>query len=189
MGYTTDFTGHLDMSRSLSQTEADYIRAFNEVRHMRRDVNKLHEVFKGNQGNPFATTIEEIYGREGEYFVGNESTGVLDHNEPPGSPARMDDWSAWWDKRQSAIKNGDSLPGLWCQWTVNREGDRLEWDGGEKFYNYVEWLQYLINHFFEKWGVKLNGHINWSGEDRADVGRIVVKDNQIQILTGKTIYG
>ena len=188
MGYTTDFSGHLDMSRPLTQAEAEYIRKFNDVRHMRRDVNKLHEVFKGKHGNPFATTIGEIYRREGEYFVGDESTGILDHNEPPGTPARMDDWQAWWTARQTAIKNGDSLPGLWCQWTVNREGDRLEWDGGEKFYNYHEWLQYLITHFFDKWGVKLSGVIQWQGEDRADFGLIVVENNSIGVKSGKVVY-
>jgi len=62
------------------------------------------------------------------------------------------------------------------------------WDGGEKFYNYVEWLKYLINHFFEKWGVKLNGEVYWKGEDGEDMGKIVVKDNWVIVKYARVTY-
>jgi hypothetical protein len=39
-------------------------------------------------------------------------------------------------------------PSLWCQWRVNDQGDRLEHTGGEKFDEYVEWLEYLVERFF-----------------------------------------
>lgn len=34
------------------------------------------------------------------------------------------------------------FPGIWCQWIINDDGC-LCWNSGEKFYNYVEWLEYL----------------------------------------------
>lgn len=195
MGYTTEFDGYFELSRPLTETERDYIQRFNDVRHMRRDVDKLHEVYNGKYGNPFAKTREEIYGREGEYFVGGSGFAgqdrdetILDFNEPPCTPARQDDWMAYWNLRQEMIATGQAVPGLWCQWTVDKEGTRLEWDGGEKFYYYSEWLNYLITHFFDKWGVKLNGIVYWQGEDREDSGKLEVDDNKVSIKKAKYIY-
>ena len=68
------------------------------------------------------------------------------------------------------------------------EENELEWDGGEKFYYYIEWLKYLIDKFFQPWGVILNGEIEWTGEDRDDLGKIVVKDNVVNGKQGKIVY-
>lgn len=38
-------------------------------------------------------------------------------------------------------------PGLWCHWIPNQDGTAIVWDGGEKFYDSLEWMQYLIDHF------------------------------------------
>ena len=76
--------------------------------------------------------------------------------------------------------NNEACPGLWCQWVINDDNE-LEWDGSEKFYGYTDWLRYLINRFFEPWGVKLNGQINWRGEDFSDYGRIDVVDNIVTV--------
>lgn len=73
-----------------------------------------------------------------------------------------------------------NFPGIWCQWTI--ENGVLEWDEGEKFYNYVEWLKYLIDNFFEKWGIKLNGTIKWKGENMNDIGKIVVENNKVTVI-------
>jgi hypothetical protein len=70
-------------------------------------------------------------------------------------------------------------PGIWCQWVSNDEGTELVWDGGEKFYEYVEWLEWLIDNYFESQSLVLNGTIRWQGEDISDVGRIDVKDNHV----------
>lgn len=78
---------------------------------------------------------------------------------------------------------GEGFPGYYCQWRPD-DYDSLAWDGGEKFYNYVEWLEYLIEHFFKPWGIKVNGIVRWQGEDLGDVGVISVKDN---VVTEKPI--
>jgi hypothetical protein len=102
-------------------------------------------------------------GVEGGYFVGSEENfgqnntpDVLNHNEPP-----------------------QGQPGLWCQWTVNDANDAIEWDCGEKFYSYVEWLQYLIEHFLKPWGYTVNGTALWSGEESDDQGAIEVVNNRV----------
>lgn len=73
----------------------------------------------------------------------------------------------------------DSFTDYYCQWVPTEDGTGLEWDKGEKFGSYVEWLEYLIQHFFEPWGIVLNGSVRWRGEEFDDLGVIEVKDNQI----------
>lgn len=112
------------------------------------------------------------HGVEGEFYVDGDKYGmnyedktVIDHNRPPRTQ-----------------------PGLWCQWVPTEDGTKLVWDGGEKFYNYVEWLEYIINSILSKWGYTLNGEVEWQGEDRSDRGMIVVKDNKVKTRTGKFVY-
>ena len=76
---------------------------------------------------------------------------------------------------------GSKYPGILCQWIIT-DDDKLEWDGGEKFYNYVEWLEYLIKNYFNVWDVKLNGTIKWQGESMDDRGKIIVENNNISIV-------
>jgi len=186
MGYTTDFDGSLKISRPLTQKQTKYINALNSTRRMKRDVNKLMELYKGKHGNPGAkdkTNPVEVYGHQGEFFAkddGNFGQGnddsVLDHNCAPGHT----------DFMQGEVEKGQ--PGLWCGWCITEDGKELEWDGGEKFYNYVAWLKYIIKNFFIPWKVIANGEIEWVGEDRSAMGKIVVKNNKVSTYTGDVTY-
>jgi hypothetical protein len=196
MGYTTDFQGQLSFDRVLTNEEVNYIKKFNDSRRMKRDVSKLYELYKGEGGNPFLPK-EQTYGNEGEYFVGgtghagqDRDDSIINYNESPGIVIKSndEDFGTYWSRRTKQIEDGLCQPGLWCQWTTNEEGTCLEWDGGEKFYNYVEWLKYLINHFFEKWGVKLNGEITWEGEESEDMGKIIVVDNVVTVKVARITY-
>jgi hypothetical protein len=40
-------------------------------------------------------------------------------------------------------------PQLWCQWTPCLQGCCLAFDGVEKFYQPVRWMEYLIDHFLK----------------------------------------
>lgn len=102
------------------------------------------------------------FGFEGEFYVGGDDAGVMSHNEPPVTQ-----------------------PGLWCQWLIS-EDDRktIAWDGGEKFYNYVEWLSYLIAKVLAPRGYSLSGNVTWQGEDYSDRGTIVVRDNVVKTMSG-----
>lgn len=71
------------------------------------------------------------------------------------------------------------MPGIWCDWVPTEDGEYLQWNESEKFYNYVEWLQWLVVNFFQPKGYTLNGQIEWEGEDNEDIGTIIVKDNMV----------
>lgn len=119
-----------------------------------------------------ARNVDPKYGVEGEFYV--ESTddfgqgrddNIIDYNVPP-----------------------KTQPSLWLQWVPTEDGWGLEWDGGEKFYNYVEWLQYLIDKVLGPKGYILNGEIEWGGEDREDMGKIYVKNNIIKVYEARITY-
>lgn len=194
MGYHTDFSGELQLSRPATKKEIKYINKFSSCRRMGRDVNKLMEKFNGKKGYPKVhlsdedkTNPEKLYGREGEYFVGDESTAVIDNNKPPGAMG----WghpNYSFEKSQEQIKKDEAQPGLWCQWILDDDGKELLWDGGEKFYEYTAWLKYMVKHFFEPWGIRLNGEIHWDGEDSSDIGKIVVIDNVVEEKAGRIVY-
>ncbi len=82
----------------------------------------------------------------------------------------------------------EDVPSFYCQWVPTEDGRGLEWDGGEKFYNYVQWLEYLINKFFIPWGIKLNGEIEWEGEESGDLGKIIVTNNVVEVKEGRVVY-
>lgn len=186
MGYTTDFEGVLKFDKPLTQKQVKYINTLNSTRRMKRDVNKLMELYGGKHGNPSAKDKKnptEVYGHDGEYFAKDDGQmgqgddgSVIDHNCPPGQRGFS----------QGAVEKGQ--PGLWCQWEVNEDGTELSWDGGEKFYNYTEWLKYLIKNFFNPWKKKLNGELLWYGEDRSDIGKIKVSGNDVLVFEGDITF-
>lgn len=67
-------------------------------------------------------------------------------------------------------------------------GGTVEWDGGEKFYDYVDWLWYIIEHFLKPWGYTVNGEVRWCGEDDEDRGTIVVVDNEVSTRLAQIIW-
>lgn len=162
MGYDTTFDGSVSFNKPITMELAAYINKFSEVRHMKRDVERIKEIYPNWEELCFNGHL----GNEGEYFIGEEwDKSIIDHNYP-----------------------SDSQPGIWCQWIINNNGE-LAWDEGEKFYEYEAWLKYLIEHFFEPSGYILNGEIEFQGEDYDDFGIIYVKDNVVSIEYGKRIMG
>ena len=129
---------------------------------------------KLNETRRMARKVDESkYGIEGEFYVDGKGfmgqakePNVISFNLPPRTQ-----------------------PGLWCKWTPNEDGTAIEWDGGEKFYNYVEWIKYLIEKILSPRGYVLNGEVNWYGEDIDDEGIICITDNVVTTKTvNKTYY-
>lgn len=100
--------------------------------------------------------------------------GRFDLNKPLTVPD-SNELKAWAEERHE----GASYPGYYCQWVPTGDGTGITWDGGEKFYEYVEWLEYIIEHFLVPKGYVLNGAVRYQGEEIGDVGRIEVKDNKV----------
>jgi len=125
--------------------------------------SKMQEFLtKFNETRRMARNVEG-FGVEGEFYVfgkgffgQDNEPNVIDHNKPPRTQ-----------------------PGLWCQWTPTSDGKGIEWDGGEKFYAYTEWLVYLIHKVLAPNGYVLNGTVQWQGEDTGDVGEIIVENNRV----------
>lgn len=172
MGYTTDFTGSFQITPTLKPEHKAYIDKFSETRRYKRVaefVEKLPDPIRIAAGLPIGVD-GGFYVAEDRYFspagsTRDKASGIVDYNDPP-----------------------TGQPGLWCQWISNKEGTGLEWDNGEKFYHYDEWLVYLIETFLKPWGYTLNGEVDWFGEDREDIGKLRVKDNVVSTLAGKIVF-
>lgn len=142
----------------------DFEGSFNITPVLSQTDNEFLTKFSGTRR--MARSVGPEYGIEGEFYVdgtgwagGQDSdTMVINYNRPP-----------------------ITQPGLWCQWVPTDDGSELVWDGGEKFYNYVKWLEYLIDKILAPRGYSLNGECKWFGEDRDDVGVIVVENNKVTI--------
>ncbi len=62
---------------------------------------------------------------------------------------------------------------LWLQWNFLISGEEIiiAWDGGEKFYDYEEWLDFIYNSLLSV-GLSFSGKIEYRGEDWDDSGVI-----------------
>lgn len=67
----------------------------------------------------------------------------------------------------------------YCQWRPNADGTAIEWDEGEKFYDYVEWMRCLCDKFLTPWGYMVAGIVQWDGEESGDMGQIIIASPNI----------
>lgn len=168
MGYTTTFIGKFTLDKPLKPEHAAYLRAFAGSRRMKRN-----PAIAETLPDPVRLAASLPIGEEGGYYVGGadadfgqaRDASVTDYNRAP-----------------------IEQPSLWCQWIPTKDGNGIEWDEGEKFYCYVEWLEYLIAHFLAPWGYLLNGDVYRDGEDPDDFGRIRVTDNVVVATVGRRVY-
>jgi hypothetical protein len=128
--------------------------------------------------NKFAQTrrmkrlVDPKYGIEGEFFVDgagfagqDQDKTILDYNRPPVTQ-----------------------PSLWCQWVPSNCGNFIQWDGDEKFYGYIKWLEYIIKNFLAPKDYILNGKVKFQGEEPSDAGMIDVNNNIVKIETYKRVF-
>lgn len=166
MGYTTEFEGSFLLDKRLKKSHLKYLQKFSETRRMKRDARKLKSV-----PDLVREAVKLPIGKHGAFFVGGKGMAgqehdlsIIDYNIPP---------------------NGQ--PSLWCNWIPDENGKSIVWNEGDAFYCYIEWLQYLIDNFLLPWGYKLNGNVNWQGNDPIDKGAILVKENLIDVLGPITV--
>ena len=183
MGYTTEFSGRFDVTPAMDDELVTYLNDFARKRRMKRDNEKIKEMDPDWQKHCFKGNL----GVEGEYYVIPDSVPKSWLEEEPVFGAHADKDGMYTEKygqiRDKSIVEYDwppsTQPGLWCQWTFDKDG--IEWDEGEKFYNYVDWLKYLIANFLEPNGHTVNGTVRFRGEDFDDVGEITVKNNDVKV--------
>jgi hypothetical protein len=157
MGYTTEFSGQFNLDKPLTKAHREYLHKFNRTRRMHR--NAICE----SMADPAREAVKLPIGKQGEFFVGglgyagqDRDDSIVEYNSPPATQ-----------------------PGLWCQWIPNEDGTAIVWDGGEKFYEYIPGIEYLIENFLRPWGYVLNGTVNWEGEGSDDTGKIRIKNNEV----------
>lgn len=129
-------------------------------------------LIKFNETRRMARKVDPKYGVEGEFYVDgkgfmgqdNDET-VIDQNRSPSTQ-----------------------PSLWCQWRPSEDHKTIEWDGNEKFYYYVEWIQYICEKILAPKGYKINGQVKWRGEDFYDTGVILAIDNLILTPSEETYF-
>lgn len=163
MGYSTNFTGEWKVEPALKPEHLAYLTQFSVSRRMKRDPWVTE-----TRPDPLRLAVGLPVGVEGGYYVG-----------PPGNNGQEDMWTR---HGPPGIRGGvidsntepEGQPGLWCKWEPNSDGTAIVWSGAEKFYDYVEWIQYLLDHFLTPWGYKLSGRVDWQGEDEHDTGFIVI---------------
>lgn len=146
--------------------QTDFFGRFNLNQPLEPRMKIYLELF--NESRRMGRNVDSAFGVEGEFYVfgkdsWNPEPNVINSNKPP-----------------------KTQPGLWCQWRPTEDGTGIEWDGGEKFYNYTEWLVYIINKILAPNGYVLNGKVKYNGESRGDYGTISVKGN-IVFLNGKEV--
>lgn len=85
-------------------------------------------------------------------------------------------------------RGGVGTPYSYCQWVVCGKEDAIGWDGGEKFYDYIPWIKWIVNQYLEPLGYKVNGEVTWFGEDKSDQGKIVITDNVVEVYEVQVLY-
>jgi len=70
-------------------------------------------------------------------------------------------------------------PSAYCQWQPTKTLDGIEWDRNEKFYNYVEWLQFIVDNHLKPKGYVLTGSVRYQGEEIGDCGSVSVVDGKV----------
>lgn len=115
--------------------------------------------------------------------------------EPPLNPQEIEYINKFAYETFVTPKKED-YPGNYCQWVVTEDGRFVEWDRNEKFYDSVEWMQYLIDTFLGSApkaknelafleGHNLNGQIEAQGELSDDHWSLIVKDNKVSAIYHK----
>jgi hypothetical protein len=97
-------------------------------------------------------------------------------------------------------------PGYWCNWVPGEPVTdgygfaAIEWDGGEKFDDSVEWMRFIVDEFLKPGSAGgpqsgfltrdhvLNGVIEAQGEEMDDRWRLVVRDNIVTEEQPQTIW-
>ena len=156
MGYTTRFKGYFYLDRPLDSKTVEFLRRLAGTRRMKRDVEKLPESGFEKYGLTSWGTDGEFYVESLENSGQNRTSDIVDYNKPPRTQ-----------------------PGLWCQWVPSCSGEKIHWDGNEKFNDYEEWLKYIVEVILKPQAYILNGEVKYQGENIGDHGILRVNNNLV----------
>jgi hypothetical protein len=174
MGYETNFTGTWDVTPPLSSRHRAYLDAFYASRRQ-----TYHAAVLEGIADPLRVAAGLPIGEDGCYFVNEKGVSIpwtsagLDL-EPPSEVAS-----------RKAVKDTNrppaGQPSLWCGWLPSDGGEEIYGQDG-KFYDYIDWAKYIVTHFLEPWGYKLNGTVEWRGQEDEDRGQLTFTDNALTVV-------
>ena len=160
MGYTTDFTGRVNINQKVDKSTKEFLNGLASTRRMKRNPEKLAKILGISEEEcllKYGEDAKHYFDTSGN-FGQNITDDIVNYNHPPANQ-----------------------PGLWCRWCLGEDEQSIEWTGGEKFYEYIPWMIYIVKEL-EMRDYTLNGSIQWEGEDEDDKGCILVRDNNVSYL-------
>ena len=175
------FTGKWNLDRPLAPAHYAYLKKYSSACHAQYDekeIAKLRDPARNNVGLPV--------GFQGCYYV-DEEFDVISPTywlTPPGQDIKNTN-----GENQHLARNGLCVPSIWCEWEPSKKGDAIVFNerSGE-FDNFIEWIRYLIEHFFAVWKYKLNGDVQWqeiSDDEKLPLpvtGVIRIIDNKVTTI-------
>jgi hypothetical protein len=73
----------------------------------------------------------------------------------------------------------NKTPDSHLAWIPTRDGRGIRFDdNSEKFRNYVEWLQWLMDNPLRRMGITVSGEVTFQGESMDDVGMVAIVDGK-----------
>jgi hypothetical protein len=169
MGYTTTFKGEFRLNKSLRPEHKAYLHRFSEMVHL-----PLKEDMLQSLSDPLRLIVGLPVGKYGMYFTGlieGQFSSLEDGlSAYSGGPAEQ-----FVDPEKDLFQ---SFPSHYCKWIPTTDGCGIQWNRVEKFYGYVGWLRFLLDHFLIPWGYELSGTVFWQGE-QGEHGTITVENQQV----------
>lgn len=175
MGYTIKYSGRFNLNKSLTDDQAKFLRDFAATRHYSRAWKEDEE-----NGKWF---VDPDCKFEPDFFNDKEYEKVLYAKPYNHKKRKAYELEKWGCADYSEVNPG--MPSFYCQWVPTEDMMGIEWDGGEKFYNAKEWLEFIIENYLKPWGYVLNGQVEYKyGENEypSEFGFLIIKDNIVDVI-------
>lgn len=116
------------------------------------------------------TVVSQKTNEPAEFLISNIQNSIDNHY-------MSDNWRS--------EKTRGNEPATYCQWILKRKNNTytIGWDEGEKFYEYKEWLQYILDTHLIPFGLSLSGNVRYQGEELGDSGILTIKNDKVVRMT------
>ena len=188
MGTNTDFTGAIRITPCVAEPLATRLKQFMDIRHMRRNVKTLYELFpEVEDRKPLSLFDDGDFGEDGALFLPVETPDLNKRLHEPGPyPEGLED-------NLGMNKPPDPCPSLYCDLILLHDPDSghsyLGWNEAEKAYYITDWIELIAGWLSER-GYHLDGKMFAVVEGGLSYYTITVDDAKVtsQEFTPETTY-
>lgn len=188
MGYNTDFYGAIRITPRVADPLAVKLEQWLELRHMRRDVSALNQIYLTEEERQAHTLFSDgDFGPEGEFYLPDETRDFC------SNIFQKDSFPEGLTDNMSMNYPPENCPSLYSDLALVHSRDNLcsyiGWTGAEKSYEIPSWLRLLASYLVPR-GHHLDGTMFANGESGCDYYLIRVNDEDVQIedLEPETTY-